>query len=351
MIKLLNALWRKSNHQFLGFSINIIRSLTLFFINGVGPKYFLIARLWRREVTLRTATLHLGARDYAKGLNRLNPSPFRKITQHKLSEKALLTLRGISTPEFLGFYHPDRGGDTNDRPLRNALDLTAFLQGYIEKRLCFKAAEGSGGSKFAALNVVMNEGRLELHHPLSNEVYSVAEWTERLKNFRSGTIIEEYLTQHSALARLNPDSVNTLRLIVIHTKDGFVTRGGMLRVGRAGSQVDNTSTGGLACPIDIDTGRVVEALDLSIERNSYDAHPDTGAILKGFEIPFWPECIGLANRAVAAFPQMNFCGIDIAVTPSGPIVIELNSDPDRRFAAHMDLPHAKLFAEGVKCSS
>ena len=347
----LSTLWRKSEHSFALFSYSFIKFVVLFFFRSLGPNYFMLARFWRERIGTRTILLHVNSKQYERKLSQLNPTSFRKLSQHKLAEKALHSLRGLPTAAFLGFYHPDRGGDTNDRPLRNALDLTAFLQGYIEKRLCFKAAEGSGGSKFAALNVVMNEGRLELHHPLSNEVYSVAEWTERLKNFRSGTIIEEYLTQHSALARLNPDSVNTLRLIVIHTKDGFVTRGGMLRVGRAGSQVDNTSTGGLACPIDIDTGRVVEALDLSIERNSYDAHPDTGAILKGFEIPFWPECIELANRAVAAFPQMNFCGIDIAVTPSGPIVIELNSDPDRRFAAHMDLPHAKLFAEGVKCSS
>ena len=148
------------------------------------------------------------------------------------------------------------------------------------------------------------------------------------------------------LEALNPSSVNTIRMWVMECDGRFKTVGAFLRVGRAGSQVDNTSRGGLACPIDLDTGRVREALDLSLARNSYTVHPDSAVPIVGVTIPFWDQCKVVAGTALAAFPEIRFAGLDIAVTATGPEVIELNVEPDRRGAAHLDLPHRDLF-EGV----
>jgi hypothetical protein len=258
-------------------------------------------------------------------------------------EKAVLTLFGLPTPRFLGFHHTLRGRTATGQPLRTAADLEALLAGLEGERVCFKAVEGFGGGGFAALRIERRDGALVLVHPLSGEIRSLADWCRHLERSPDGWLLEEYLPQHPVLAALNPDSLNTLRLWTLRRGDDFVVPGAFLRVGRAGSQVDNTSAGGLACPIDVASGRIAVALDLTLARNEHPRHPDTGAGLVGVTIPHWQRCVELAGAALSAFPHMNFAGLDVAVAPDGPRVIELNVYPDKQGAAHMDFSHAAFF--------
>lgn len=325
------------------FFLKAAQMLALYALKRNGPGYFMQARFWRRSMKFREMLQHHGAAEYKKAVNALNDVGFQKLSQHKLAEKALMSLRAVPTPRFLGFFHRERGGDANGKPLRTEQELHAFLAENVGQRLCFKKAEGSGGSAFSALDVREHEGHIVLDNGASGERLSVSELFARLCTFKSGSMIEDYLIQHPQLAILNPDSVNTLRIIVMRTAAGFSAHGAILRVGRKGSQVDNTSNGGLACPVDLATGRVVESMDLSAARRNYERHPDSGAQLVGLVVPHWQACLDLACAALAAVPRMNFAGADIAVTDRGPSVIELNVDPDRRFATHLDLPHRRLF--------
>ena len=47
--------------------------------------------------------------------------------------------------------------------------------------------------------------------------------------------------------------------------------------------------------------------------------------------------------AVTAFPQISFAGVDIAITETGPVVIELNVEPDPTSAIIFDRSHRELF--------
>jgi hypothetical protein len=315
----------------------------LFACRRMGPGYYLLARFWRREVPFRDKWRHCHDREYARHVVALNPSRYQKVSQHKVAEKAVLSLFGLPTPRFIGFFHGRRGLDAQARPLRNAGDLERSLQAQVGRQVCFKTVEGYGGSDFIALLVGPGPGALRLRHPLTGEQHTVPSWCERLEQSADGWILEEFLEQHPVLAAMNASSVNTLRLWVLADNGEFRTRGAFLRVGRAGSQVDNTSRGGLACPIDLTSGRIVEALDLTPGRQRHAVHPDSRAPLVGVEIPHWRECLRVAGAALAVFPHMRFAGLDMAVTEQGPSVIELNVDPDRRGLAHLDLPHRDLF--------
>ena len=44
-----------------------------------------------------------------------------------------------------------------------------------------------------------------------------------------------------------------------------------------------------------------------------------------------------------AFPYMNFAGVGVAMTPSGPAIIELNVQADRSGAAHVEIPTKDVF--------
>jgi hypothetical protein len=315
----------------------------LMLARGIGPRYYQLARFWRPGIPLATKLAHDSDGQYRRRIAELNPPAYQKISQHKVVEKAVLTLFGLPTPRFLGFHHTLRGRTATGQPLRTAADLEALLAGLEGERVCFKAVEGFGGGGFAALRIERRDGALVLVHPLSGEIRSLADWCRHLERSPDGWLLEEYLPQHPVLAALNPDSLNTLRLWTLRRGDDFVVPGAFLRVGRAGSQVDNTSAGGLACPIDVASGRIAVALDLTLARNEHPRHPDTGAGLVGVTIPHWQRCVELAGAALSAFPHMNFAGLDVAVAPDGPRVIELNVYPDKQGAAHMDFSHAAFF--------
>ena len=48
----------------------------------------------------------------------------------------------------------------------------------------------------------------------------------------------------------------------------------------------------------------------------------------GREIPYWEKVLELCQQAAAIIPEIAFIGWDVAITPSGPILIEGNHDPD-----------------------
>jgi len=310
---------------------------------GIGPRYYHLARFWRPGIPLPEKLAHYSDRQYRRKVAELNPPEYQKISQHKVVEKAMLTLFGLPTPRFLGYFHATRGRTAGGVPLRSAADLESLLAGRIDTQVCFKAVEGFGGGGFAALRVERRGDALALVHPLSGEVRTVAEWFSHLERAPDGWLLEEYLPQHPTLRALNPDSLNTLRMWTIRHGADVHVHGAFLRVGRAGSQVDNTSAGGLACPVDIATGRIAAALDLTLRRNEYQRHPDSGAPLVGVAIPYWQDCVALAGAALSIFPQMTFAGLDIAVAPDGPRVIELNVYPDKQGAAHLGFSHSEFF--------
>ncbi|SEL20306.1 sugar-transfer associated ATP-grasp domain-containing protein [Carnobacterium iners] len=86
----------------------------------------------------------------------------------------------------------------------------------------------------------------------------------------------------------------------------------------------------LVCPIDINTG----LLKFSAEDGNgqtYEKHPITGEIIKGFKIPFWKEIIKLVYEASLVVPEVGYVGWDIAITPDKAIIIEGNTSPGYKF--------------------
>jgi hypothetical protein len=55
-----------------------------------------------------------------------------------------------------------------------------------------------------------------------------------------------------------------------------------------------------------------------------DRHPVTGICFAGYQLPFWTEAMQLAMRAALAFCPIRTVGWDIALTGTGPVVVEGN---------------------------
>ncbi|MBT8155943.1 hypothetical protein KMP13_19165 [Epibacterium ulvae] len=89
--------------------------------------------------------------------------------------------------------------------------------------------------------------------------------------------------------------------------------------------------GNLACDIDPETGRIQTVALRGVETEFLEDHP-TVAGLMGLQLPFWSELRALNERAARIFAPIRYQSTDIAITPDGPVVVELN------YGGGFDLP-------------
>lgn len=136
------------------------------------------------------------------------------------------------------------------------------------------------------------------------------------------SVVDEFITQHPRMSEVYPGSVNTVRLITFLRPDGEVRLlAAVLRIGNGGS-IDNFASGGMYTMLDAE-GR---ALYPGVDKNSnvYDVHPVTGVPIVGFEVPKYDEVVALAESLARRTPEAPYVGWDLAITESGPVVIEGN---------------------------
>lgn len=136
-------------------------------------------------------------------------------------------------------------------------------------------------------------------------------------------ILEECVQQCSIMAELNESSVNTVRSITFNTKHGIKMPYFFMKIGRAGSFVDNGGAGGILVGIDADTGKL--CTDGYDEMNHcYEKHPDSGITFKGYQLPEWKKLRALSQKLSAKIPAVKYIGWDFAHTDSGWVIIEGN---------------------------
>jgi len=316
----------------------IAEMVVLLPLRGVGPSYYHMAGLWRRELSWTDKTSHMSVLEYRRVLKRLNPEEYRKLSQNKIAEKAILSLFNVPTPRFLGRICRAIGLDAFGQGLVCAADLARLIRERKLQRLVFKELEGHGGKGVLIMQVSTGEplslSPLGKEMPVGVDVFC----GETLKLDRGGDwLIEEYFSQHAVLASINPTSVNTIRIWVLRHPSGesqVVTA--YLRIGRAGAIVDNVEGGGIVATIDNKTGLLQQAQDSDMQRRFYPNHPDHDAKIEGIEIPYWLDVQRVAKMALGAFPALHFAGLDIAIGVDGPVVLELNVIPGREGAGRID---------------
>ena len=143
---------------------------------------------------------------------------------------------------------------------------------------------------------------------------------------KSTYIIQETLIQHPNIAKINPYSINTIRMDTYIKEDSTVEiLSGVMRFGRRGNIVDNASSGGFFIALDLEQHKLKEyGFQHLSQGNKYIyEHPDTKVKLEGYEIPYVEETKELI-RKIAKILGDRLVGWDIAITPNGPVIIEGN---------------------------
>ncbi len=143
---------------------------------------------------------------------------------------------------------------------------------------------------------------------------------------RTDAIIQLPVAQHRDLAVLNASSLNTLRLTTYRKLDGEVLHlGSFLRMGRAGSRVDNAGAGGLYCGVDSERGTLMADGYNKGGSKVFQAHPDNGLLFAGRRVPGFAALRDAYVAAHSRLPWLDLASWDVAIDTTGqPVTVEIN---------------------------
>jgi hypothetical protein len=140
-------------------------------------------------------------------------------------------------------------------------------------------------------------------------------------------LIETFVVQHDDLMRIAPRGLNTIRMVTQFISESDIQIvGAGLRLSIYES-VDNMGAGNIVLPLDLRSGITTDSASYAdITKQDVKTHPLTGLDLVGFRVPHWEACKDLAIEAARLTPENKSVGWDIAVTKTGPVLIEGNHD-------------------------
>ena len=174
-----------------------------------------------------------------------------------------------------------------------------------------------------------------------------------MKKLSSDYNIQGVLKQHPALAALNPDSINTFRVLSLLWKGEVHILGALIRIGVKGVRVDNpASSNGVSCVL-------TEAGTLSKFAYDRDWYPHTqlpnGMTCEGYAIPGYEAVLETVRRLHYKVPHSRVIGWDLTVlADETPVLIEANLKfPEIYFhqlGAGPLIRDRRLFDEVLRCA-
>lgn len=147
-------------------------------------------------------------------------------------------------------------------------------------------------------------------------------------NLNCSYVIEQAIEQHSYVKSINPSCINTLRVHSVRKGDKIYFPSCFFRMGIGGAYKDNSSSGGIYAPYDLETNTLKGAAYTfyNYGNKSFYRHPDTHFVFEGKQLPFSEEIPKILTEAALLFKKQ-LLAWDIAFTPHGPIIVEGNHSP------------------------
>lgn len=141
-------------------------------------------------------------------------------------------------------------------------------------------------------------------------------------------IIQRKLVQHPAMAKFNPDSFNTIRILTyrdVNHELHWMKEITHLRIGGKGSVRDNLSSGGVACHV-MPNGKLVDACTWYKKMKIGSMREEYG--ISDYIIPNFDKMVNFALSLHERLPFFDFIGWDIGLLENGePVFIEYNLIP------------------------
>ncbi|MCB5228723.1 MAG: hypothetical protein LHW44_01445 [Candidatus Cloacimonetes bacterium] len=189
-------------------------------------------------------------------------------------------------------------------------DLADSLQRYLGKyaKLIVKPNDASHGKRIFTISQITED------------------MTQRIRN-EGNAIINNVLINEEYAHRINPSTLNTIRVNFFKTQDGSLRVFSMLhRFGTSSETcVDNLTGGGMAAGIDQETGEFMQAYTIQRKKINLDVHPATGEKITGYIIPDWKTKKKQIDDLLQEINYLDYGGLDVAFTTEGIKIVEVNT--------------------------
>ena len=251
-------------------------------------------------------------------LNLQNKHNSTYVLRNKFAFGIFTSGLGINSGNNIALFYDDGAFIISDK--RN-VSLEEFVKQFPSEYFV-KLIDGECGCGIFQLKVEEN-GTL-----LINGNKSTIEQLHQL--IRGGRyIVQTKIRQHAEMSRLYPHAINTIRLVTVRNirTSKVEVFPSILRVGANGAFVDNTSQGGLAIGVNLETGRLFE---YGYYKPAFGTrtteHPNTKVVFADFMIPYIQKVKEQAIFLHSMLPELYSIGWDIAIGENGPIFIEGNDN-------------------------
>lgn len=291
--------------------------IALTFVKKEIPYYY-FKHIYKKEVKNIYDYLSTGERNRIHADREMNKIELTSIMQNKLSFAIFCEALGVKSPKVLvhnfssRFYYQQEVLKT-----QSTNDLIEFFVQILKKENITEL--------FAKpLSLLGGKGCFKLTADNLEETL-----IERVEHLSKGSyIFTKVIRQHPEINKIHGNSINTIRFLSFSENGEIELLSSAMRFGIGQSVVDNSSSGGFYVPIDLHNG-TLEAKGWTSDNfggNKVTHHPNSNYELKGFKIPFYQEAMDMILQYTKYIPN-KLVGWDVAITPTGPTVIEANHDP------------------------
>lgn len=239
---------------------------------------------------------------------------YASILNHKGCTAALLRQAGLSVSCALGRINSE--GIICKPGHKGNIRLTDFLKQSPGQSYFCKPIDGFQSQN--CFKIEYKNGIL-----LNGQEYSTEEAFKKLANLS----IEPYIKQHPLMDELYPHAVNTIRVVTIARNNTITVYATVIMIGSEGSHVSGIPSGGIV--VEVNEQGLLCSLGHKSKKpgfGKFTHHPDTGIKFDGFQLPMWKEVIKLAKDAHTVLSDIPTIGWDIAITETGPIIVEANQN-------------------------
>lgn len=280
-------------------------------------------------------------RDVKNGTARSRSFNYACLLRDKVLFERYFSAGGIPVVPTVG--HTDR----NALILQNGSILSNFPDQQIHeldgKELFAKPRFGIKGK--GAFKLQLSNGRASING-------SPATADELRRSFSHPLIIQETVPQHNTLAILHTPSLNTIRTVTYRNNGKIESLLSYLRIAANGQITDNNPSCRAIVRINEQNGNLykhgyVIREDVITKEHQ---HPNTGIYFRDLTVPFFSDAIETVKRAHEWLPSIHSIGWDIAITPSGPILLEGNDDWGATTAMWMMPDFKSRFMHAMQCS-
>lgn len=272
----------------------------------------------------------IGKRRLIRHQRRFNPTQWESLVEDKAVFYTYCRGVGLPIPELYAVVDRKTGWIASGKVINTRSKWEHFFENDLPQEFIIKPADGTYGR---GVNLYRRtDASFEDRSGRRFSAASLYEFLQTNPTYKR-FVIQERIFNHPEIQRLTgTKSVQTARMPT------WVTKGGRVEVYYASFKlilgnnlIDNSDsgrTGNISSAVDPNSGELTAIIASSPDCIGYQVlptHPVTGIRIAGTELPHWSAARQLVERAAHLFLPLRTIGWDVALTATGPVLLEGNA--------------------------